>query len=353
MANALVRPDWLARHVEKPLDPAQPIIDAHHHLYERPGLRYLLDDYLADLRTGHDVRATIFVQARASYRPGGSEALRPVGETEFAVRAAAAAHGSGIDVAAGIIGYANLGLGDAVAPILEAHLEAGGGRFRGIRQIAAWDADASLLNPVYPTTEEMLDSPDFRRGLGHLRRLALAFDAWVYAPQLPKLAALARALPDLRIVVDHCGGVVGIGAYRADAAETFARWRGGIRSLAECPNVLMKLGGLGMSISGFGFGERERPPSSADLEAAWKPWIETCIEAFGPRRCMAESNFPADKAGHSYAVGWNAMKRLAAGASAEEREDLFWRTAARAYRLDISDIMRKGDTRSALANTRK
>ncbi len=338
---------------EAVIDPAQPIIDAHHHLYDRPGLRYLAPDYLADLASGHDVRTTVFVQARAGYRANGPEALKPVGETEFAVRAAAEAAGSGTDLAAGIVAHADLTLGDAVAPVLEAHAAAGLGRFRGIRHIAAWDADARLLNPAYPTTEDMLDSTAFRQGLARLARLGLSFDAWVYAPQLTRLAAVARALPDLAIVVDHCGGVLRVGSYRADRAGVFANWSKGIRALAACPNVTMKLGGLGMPLSDLGPAEGAGPHTSVTLAAAWKPWFETCVEAFGPARCMMESNFPADRPNHSWVVGWNAMKRLAAGASADERDDLFWRTAARAYRLDLPNPWGRAGTKSARATTEK
>lgn len=331
-----VRDAWLAARQEPILDPGQPIVDPHHHLWERPGWRYLLDDFLVDLRSGHDVRATVFVQARAMHRAAGPEAMRPVGETEFANGVAAmCASGfyGGVRVAAGIVGHADLRLGDAVRPVLEAHIRAGGDRFRGIRHIAAWDADPDLLNPAYRPAEDMLDSAEFRAGFRHLGELGLSYDAWLYFPQIPRLVALARAFPETPIVLDHCGGILGIGAYAGRLAENFATWRTHMATLAECPNVMVKLGGLGMRLPGFGLEQGEIAPSSEMLVDAWRPWMETAIELFGSARCMFESNFPVDKGGFGYAVCWNAFKRLASGASADAKADLFWRSASSFYRL--------------------
>jgi L-fuconolactonase len=337
-----VRPAWLATRSEEPIDPAQPIVDAHHHLYDRPGSRYLLDDMLPDLRCGHDVRATVFVQARAMHRVDGPEVLRSIGETEFAngVAAMSASGNYGATrVCAGIVGLADLRLGDAVRPVLEAHVAAAGGpasqggRFRGIRQPATWDVDASLLNPAYATSEDMLATREFRAGFAHLAPLNLTFDAWLFFHQIPRLTALARAFPTTPIVLDHCGGILGTGQYAGRRDDVFQQWKAALLDLAACPNVMVKLGGLGMRMSGFGFHIRECAPSSIDLADAWRPWIETCIEAFGAARCMFESNFPVDKGNHSYGVGWNAAKRLCSGASAEEKADLFWRSATRFYRL--------------------
>jgi predicted TIM-barrel fold metal-dependent hydrolase len=331
-----VRPDWLATQAEQALDPGQLIVDPHHHLWDRPGWRYLLDDILADIRTGHDVRATVFVQARAMHRAEGPEAMKPVGETEFAngiaAMCASGTYGD-IRVCAGIVGFADLRLGDAVRPVLEAHVAAGGGRFRGIRHIATWDSDPAMLNPAYTPAEDMLASAGFRAGFAHLAPLGLSYDAWLYFHQIPRLTELARAFPETPIVLDHCGGVLGIGLYAGRRDEVFATWSASLRDLAACPNVMVKLGGLGMRLPGFGFEQRERAPSSAALAEAWRPWIEGCIEAFGTSRCMFESNFPVDKGGYGYAVGWNTFKRLAAGASEQEKADLFWRSAARFYRL--------------------
>lgn len=339
-----VRLDWLATQQEDALDPEQVIVDPHQHVFDRPGWRYMLDDLLVDLGSGHNVRATVYVQARAMLRARGPEAMRPVGETEFANGLAAMSAGGqygDVEVFAGIVGYADLLLGDDVRPVLDAHIAvaggpaSAGGRFRGIRHIAAWDPNPALLNPSYPTFEDMLDSAAFRAGFTHLGRLGLSFETWIYFPQIPRLTALARAFPSTPIVLNHCGGIVGVGPYAGRRDEVFSRWSAALRDLATCPNVMVKLGGLGMRVSGFGFEARERAPSSAELADAWRPWMQTCIETFGASRCMFESNFPVDKGSYSYAVSWNAMKRIAQSASREEKDDLFWRSAARFYRLPL------------------
>ena len=317
------------------LDPGQPIVDPHHHLYVRDGVHYLAEKFSADIRSGHNIRATVFVQARAFYRDHGPEALRPVGETEFAARVADEAETSvGPRLCAAIVGYADLLQGDAVRPVLEAHLAAGKRRFRGVRHILAWDPDARLLNPAYPTREDMTASSPFRQGFAHLAALGLSFDAWLLFPQIPRLVALARSYPDTPIVLNHCGGIIGVGGYAEHRREVFLQWRDTMATLATCNNVSVKIGGLGMAISGFGFERSEHGPSSAELAAAWQPWVHTCIELFGVNRCMFESNFPADKPSYSYAAGWNAMKILAAELTKEERHALFYGSAAQFYRLD-------------------
>lgn len=333
-----VREDWLATHQEPILDPGQFIIDPHHHLWERDGWRYLLHEMLADIHSGHDVRATVLVQSsRSMSRADGPVEMRGVGETEFAAGVAAMCESGNYGdarVCAGIVGQADLTLGAAVRPVLEAHIHAGGGRFRGIRHIATWDADPVLLNPAYRPAEDMLDSPAFRAGMAELGATGLSFDAWLYFPQLPRLIRLARDFPGVPMVLNHCGGVLGIGGYSRDAV--FPVWRASMRELATCPNVMVKLGGLGMRLPGFGFELQATAPASQTLADAWRPWMEAIIEDFGAARCMFESNFPVDRGGYSYAVGWNAFKRLAQGASADEHESLFWRSASRFYQLGIS-----------------
>lgn len=333
-----VRDDWLARRSEPALEPALPIVDPHHHLWDREDWVYMLPDLLADTGSGHNVVATVFVQCRAFHRADGPEEFRPVGETEF-VNGVAAMSASGrygpSRIAAGIVGTADLARGARIQDVLEAHLRAGGGRFRGIRHITAWDADPVLNNPAYAPPPGLLADRKFREGFARLAPLGLSFDAWLYHPQIDELAQLARASPETRIVLDHVGGPLAIGAY-ADKRETvFAEWAASIGMLAEQPNVFVKLGGLGMRINGYDFHEQTEPPASETLAAAWKPYIETCIEAFGPSRCMFESNFPVDKGSYSYGVFWNACKRLAAGATPSEKADLFAGTAARFYRLDL------------------
>ena len=331
-----VREQWLARRSEAIIEPDLPIVDPHHHLWDRRDWRYMFDDLLADLNSGHKIVATVFVQCRAFHRADGPDAMKPVGETEF-VNGIAAMSASGrygtARICAGIVGYADMTLGARVQDVLEAHLRAGGERFRGIRHITAWDADPLLPERAFPAPPGLLGDATFLEGFGRLALLGLSFDAWLYHPQIGDLAALARAFPETQIVLDHVGGPLGIGAYAGKRDEVFSHWRAAIQGLAACPNVAIKLGGMGMRINGFGFHERAEPPSSEELTAAWRPYVETCIESFGADRCMFESNFPVDKGSYSYAVCWNAFKRLASAASAAEKADLFSGTARRVYRL--------------------
>ena len=333
-----VRDDWLALYHEPILEPDLPIVDPHHHLWDRPTWRYMPDDLFADVKSGHNVIATVYVQARAFHRADGDEALKPVGETEF-VNGTAALGASGVYgphlVCAGIVGHANLQLGAGVERVLHAHIRAGGDRFRGIRHIVAWNDDASLLNPGNPAPSGLLADAKFREGFARLAPNGLSFDAWLYHPQIGELTDLAHAFPGTAIVLNHVGGPLGIGRYAGKHAEIFPGWAASIEALAACPNVSVKLGGLGMRINGFGFENAALPPSSDALAAAWKPYIDTCITAFGAERCMFESNFPVDKGSYSYPVFWNACKKLAAGASVAEKTALFRGTAERFYRLDL------------------
>ncbi len=338
------------------IEPSLPIIDPHHHLWDRSVLlaqlppathpfeaivrqtpRYLLDELLADAGSGHNVIASVYVQCGAFYRADGPEALKPVGETEF-VNGVAAMSASGVygpfRACAGIVGHADLGLGDAVAPVLDAHLAAGGGRFRGIRHMMAHDADRSVLGPLVNAGADRCADPAVRAALGHFASRGLSLDMWILEPQLAGFVDLAQAFPDVAMVLDHVGTPIGIAAYAGQREARFAGWAAQIRALAACPNVVMKLGGLAMPFAGFPGMSPDARPDSGQLADMWRPWIETCIEAFGPERCMFESNFPVDRWGADYAVLWNAFKRLAAGASADERAALFAGTAARFYRLE-------------------
>lgn len=330
-----VRDDWLGLRREDVLDPELPIVDAHHHFYDRPGWQYLCADYVADAQSGHAVRASVYMQALTRYRTSGSDALKPVGETEYVVAATdSGTRVAELRVASGIVGHADLRLGAAVSEVLDAHITAGRGRFRGIRHLTTWDADATLVNPLTAAPRGLLLDTAYRAGFAELAPAGLSYDAWLLWPQLPELLDLARAFLDTTIVIDHCGGIARIGAYANRRAEVFQRWSASMRELARLPNVHVKLGGLGMRINGFDFDKAALPPTSEQLAAAWKPWIETCIEAFGAHRCMFESNFPVDKGSYSFATGWNAFKRLSAGCSADERQLLFEGTASRVYRLD-------------------
>jgi L-fuconolactonase len=333
------RDQWLDQVKEEILEPELPICDPHHHLWDHPGRRYLLDELLADTGSGHTVAATVFVECMSMYRAAGPEALRPVGETEF-VNGVAAMSASGrygaTRVAAGIVSFADLTLGERVGAVLDAHAAASP-RFRGIRHAAGWDASDQIRNSHTDPPPGLLGDPRFRRGFAELGRRGLSFDAWLYHPQLPELTDLARAFPDTAIVLDHFGGPLGIGPYEGRRAEIFDGWKRAIRELARCPNVVAKLGGLVMPINGFGFHRRSRPPTSAELAEATRDWYLHAIDCFGPARAMFESNFPVDKASCSYHVLWNAFKRLTTGWSVPDRAMLFHDTAVRVYRLHDSD----------------
>lgn len=316
------------------------VIDAHHHLYQRPGITYLAPDYLADLRaTGIAFAGSIHVQARSHYRTTGPEALRPLGETEFLlgqVRQAAALGFPGL--CHGIVGAADLTQGAAVARLIEGHLAVAGhvhdgGRFCGIRHILSWDSDTQLLNPAYPTGPDLMDDARFRAGLQVLADLGLAFDACLLAPQLPDLIRLARAMPRLRIVLNHCGGPVGVGVYAGRQPEMFAAWCRAMDDLAPLENVAVKLGGLGLPVAGLTVA-----PGTADLPAAlarlWRPWVNHLLESFGPDRLMLQSNAPADRPGYPFAAGWTAFGHVLAPLSPSERRALCTGTAIRAYGLN-------------------
>ena len=341
-SSAANQPDTTEPIIDRDL----PIVDAHHHLWflspeyltrmqaqggtmsegwvavYRSHARYLLDEFLADVTTGHNIRATVFVECGAMYRASGPEAMKSVGEVEFAngVAAMAASEIFGkVRVCAGIVGDPNLSLGNAAEGVLRAHVQAGDGRYRGVRSHPAGD----------------LHDKEFRAGLKWLHKLGLPFDALVLEPQLPDLIDLARAFPDTQIILNHVGVLPGAASQANERQERFPIWRDNIRTLAGCDNVVVKLGGLGMPLPGFKSFMATPRFTSQQLAEEWKPYVDTCIEAFRANRCMFESNFPVDSGTCTYAVLWNAFKRLAAGASAAEKTALFSGTAARIYRLDI------------------
>ena len=327
---------WLAMQQEDVLEPGLPICDPHHHLWDFEAHRYLLPDLLADVYSGHNVRSTVFIECTAMYLAAGPEELRPLGETEF-VNGAAAMSASGrygtARACAGIVGFADLCLGARVEAVLGAHVAVGGGRFRGIRHISAYDASGAIRRSHTNPPPQLLGEKRFREGLARLKTMGLSFDAWMYHPQIPELTELARAFPDQPIVLNHVGGPLGIGPYAGKRDEILPQWRKSMRALSHCPNVFVKLGGLGMKVIGYDFHKRARPPGSEELAMLWRPYIETCIEAFTPQRCMFESNFPVDKVSGSYRVYWNAFKRLASGATELEKAWLFHDTANLFYKL--------------------
>ena len=332
--------DWLALTREPALEPDLPICDPHHHFWDFrtariPYQRYLLHELVADLDQGHNVRSTVFIEARAMYRAAGPVEMRPVGEAEF-VQGLAAASASGLygacRAAAAIVGHADLKLGDRVEPVLDALQAASPNRFRGIRHIVTWDADPRVESRE---KEGVLSTPEFRAGAAALARRGLSLDTICCFPQLPEMVAFARAVPEVTIIINHLGGLNRTGPFADRDDEVMPAWRRGMAELATCPNVLLKLGGIGMPRFGFDWHLRDQPIGSEELAASMAPLLSYCIEQFGPDRCMFESNFPVDKVSFSHPVLFNAFKRFAQGYSAAERAAMFHDTAVRAYRIEL------------------
>ena len=344
------RDAWLAKAPpEEIIDPALPIIDTHHHLWVRtdggargeswdvPAFRYLLEEFLADCATGHNVVGSVFLQCHSMYRADGPEQMRPVGETEFVAGIAAMSDSGGYGktkVAAGIVGFADLTAGDWVTPVLEAHIRAGGGRIRGVRHSCGYDPDPIIGNSAPDIQPGLYLRDDFRAGMKALSALGLSLDAWGFHPQIPDITDLARAFPGTNIIMGHCGGPLGYGRHAGKQAEVFAEWKKHVTELAKCPNVTMKLGGMMMRLAALDYMALDRPPTSTELAEAWKPYVATCVELFGADRCIAESNFPVEKMGIGFAALFNALKRICAGCSQSEKEAIFAGTARRVYRLN-------------------
>lgn len=330
------REDWLARApAEEILEPQLAIVDTHHHLWSAPG-RYLLEDVLADTGSGHNVEATVYIDCRQQYRTDGPVEMRPVGEVAWVAGVAElclAQHPGKTRIAEGIVGYADLTLADRVAPVLEAQVEAGRGRFRGVRNSAGWHEDPIIGNNHHDAGPGHYARADFRAGLDRLTSMGLSLDALVYHHQHADLVDLARACPDANIIMNHTGMPLGYGPFAGKQKEVYATWREKLADIAACPNVSVKLGGMMMRLAAYDYNTLAAPPSSAQLADYWRPFIEPCIELFGPERCNFESNFPVDKMGIGYAPLWNAFKRIASGASADEKRALFSGTARRIYKL--------------------
>jgi predicted TIM-barrel fold metal-dependent hydrolase len=299
---------------------------------------YMFDELRHDCRdSGHNIVATVFMECHAFYRTSGPVELQPVGEVEVmngvAARSAGGIYGP-FEACAAIVGHADLGLGTAVGAVLDAEIAAGNGRFVGIRHIGAYDADPDLLGPSSHAQSGLYADPRFREGFAELGKRGLTFDAWVLEPQIGEVTALARAFPDQKIVLDHCGTPLGFRAYQGRLDERFAGWQAAIRELAQCPNVSVKLGGLAMPFTGLGGISPDLRLDAQQLADLFRPYVETCVEAFGADRAMFESNYPVDRWGADYATIWDAFKLIAQGVSAQDKQALFAGTAARFYGME-------------------
>jgi predicted TIM-barrel fold metal-dependent hydrolase len=315
--------------MEEIIDPELVICDPHHHLWLEPRERfprsYTVEELTADTGSGHRIEKTVFIECKSEYRADGPESFRPIGETEFVV----ASEPTGL--IAGIVGFADLRTTD-IDDVLAAHVEAGAGRFRGIRQISAYDPNPEVVT-ASQNPPDLMSQPAFRSGFAALGRAGLSFDAWLYHPQVPQLADLARAHPEVTIIADHLGGPLGIGPYAARHEDALRDWRSFMEGLSTCSNVFVKLGGIGMPSLGQQWHEHAVGATSEEIARSWGQEIRWCIEQFGVDRCMFESNFPVDSVSFGYPVVWNAFKRITADASKSEKAALFHDTATRVYRI--------------------
>ncbi len=334
--------EWLKLIDEEVIRPEIPIIDPHHHLWpstlsadsEFGSNRYLLEDLWEDTERGHKIVKTIFVECGQGYYNDGPEEMKPVGETEFVVSVSkeASLDNSKAQIG-GIVSYADMMLGSSAKEVLEAHLEQGKGKFKGIRHGASWDKSEEIRNShSIPIRHIYLDS-QFQKGVEQLDALNLTLDAWNYHNQINELTELSKCFPNLKIVQNHFGGPLGIGPYANRREEVFSEWQESIAELAERDNVYIKIGGLAMPINGWGWHKRELPATSDELFELHGRYYLHAIKCFGVKRCMFESNFPVDRRSISYAVLWNGFKKVVRDFSLEEKEHLFFKTAAEFYSL--------------------
>lgn len=333
-----IRQDWLSLHTEEIIAPTRQIIDAHHHLWDRPGSRYLFDEFNADLQSGHRIVASLYVQCRSMYRHDGVTEFKSIGEVEFAngiaAQFASDLYGP-VRGCAGIIGYADLRLSDRLEPVLHRLHEAGGGRLKGIRNTTAWHPHSEIVSNPNPPPPGILLEPEFLKGVQELARHNLVLDVWAYHFQLSELYDMARACTQTLIVIDHIGGPIGIGPYQGESKLVFHDWSHSIQRLATLPNLRIKVGGFGLKTMGYRFHEQSTPPSSDQLSRAWMPYFDVLLSTFGADRCMFESNFPVDKGMFSYSVLWNTYKKLASTLSEDEQHALFYQTACDTYAIKL------------------
>ncbi len=334
MGQTVPDDEWLKQVHEDALDPEVEIVDPHHHLWMRPGQPYLMPEFAEDLATGHNVVSTVYAECHSMYRQSDPEALQSLGETEFVTGCGAMADSGAFGetrICEAMVGRVELTLGAATRGIFEQHLERSAGRFRGVRYSTAWDESERIRN-VVPDARRLAE-PTVREAASVMAEMGLSLDCWVYHPQLDEVAEFAQALPDLTIILNHAGVPILGGPYRDRRDEVYQDWKRGMQRVAAHENVFIKLGALPIIRTAGGESERKLPPNSEEVADAWEPWLAACIEAFGPSRSMFESNFPVQKLWASYAVTWNAFKRIAQGASEDEKHQLFSGAAKTAYRL--------------------
>ena len=325
--------EWLGPLKEDIIDPEREIIDPHHHLWHHPATLYDLDNLWSDTGSGHNVIQTVFVECGSSYREDGPDHLRPVGETTFVTERAFLSRDNPQQATiSGIVARAeltHLQLDD----ILDAHEEAGRGLFRGIRHAGAYAEHPEVLSIPGGAPKDLYEDEAFRKGVARLGERGLTYDTWHYHYQNRSFCELARAVPETMMILDHFGTPLGVGPYASEREAIFETWKEDVAAIAECPNVVAKLGGLAMPDNGFGWDKRPDPPTSDEFVEAQARYYLHMINCLGPERCMFESNFPVDRLSISYPVLWNGLKKIAAGFSNAEQDLMFSGTARRIYQI--------------------
>jgi len=335
-----VRQEWLNQHIEDPILPNFPIIDPHHHLWDVGFGRYYIEELLEDINSsGHNIEATVYIMSSSNtkiYAKDGLKEFKPLTEIEFATSEGKRADlipDNKVKVNASIVGSVDLTFGSKLEPVLEKAINISEGRLKGIRMLLASHSDPRISSGAVKSDLGLMLHPNFIDGAKCIQNADLSLDFWIYHTQLNEMEKIARALPDLTIILNHVGGPIHLGEYEGKQAVTHREWRSAMIRLSRIPNINVKLGGLGMAVNGAKFHNDKIPPNSVQLSDVWKPWIYETIDMFGFDRCMFESNFPVDKGSCSYGALWNAFKILATDMSDDEKNKLFSKNAARIYKI--------------------
>ena len=335
-----VRQEWLNQLIEDPILPNIPIIDPHHHLWDVGFGRYYIEELLEDINSsGHNILSTVYIMSSSNtkiYSKDGLEEFKPLTEIEFATSEGKRADlipNNKVKVNASIVGSVDLTYGNKLQPVLEKAVNISEGRLKGIRMLLASHTDPRISSGAVKSDLGLMLHPNFIDGAKCIQDANLSLDFWIYHTQLNEMEKIARALPDLTIILNHIGGPIHLGEYEGKQAATHREWRSAMMRLSRIPNINVKLGGLGMAVNGAKFHNSKFPPNSVQLSDVWKPWIYETIDMFGFDRCMFESNFPVDKGSCSYGALWNAFKILAKDMSDDEINKLFSKNAAKIYKI--------------------
>ena len=330
----LDRLDWIQLGEETPVDPNLRIVDPHHHLWDRGGSRYLAEELHEDTSKGHNVTNTVFVECKAEYRRNSQERFQSLGETEFVAKEAERLEEFSETKISGIVGFVDLGLGEELEEVLVAHDRSSYGLMRGVRHATAWSDDPEISIAHTKPTKGVMGSKLFLKGVSKLSEFNFSFDAWLYFNQLPELLYLARVTPETNIVINHLAAPLKIGKWAETPQEVDEIWRSNLQELANCENVYLKIGGIGMdNYFANDWVNQTKPPTSDEVASVWKEKILWCIELFGAHRCMFESNYPVDRQTLPYSVIWNCFQKVTDSFTESEKSDLFSSTACTVYRI--------------------